>query len=104
MMDVCYYNEQIREELDGACDYIKRAISCKKKNPDHAALLAQMSLQELGHADNLVKMFEDDYQTASDDTEDGDLPYLKAFHKALLDMYTEGAAKIKYMHEKFNGK
>ena len=32
-MDILYYNNQVKEELDGAMDYIKKAIMLKKDHP-----------------------------------------------------------------------
>lgn len=104
MLDICYYNSQIKEELDGAADYIKRAINCKKKHPEWADLYAKMSDMELGHASNLIAIFEDDYKTTTEDISDVDKPIFEAVHKSLNDMYTEYAAKVKHMHDLYDGK
>lgn len=103
-MDVCYYITQIEEELDGAADYIKRAINCKKKMPERADSYAKMSDMELGHATSLVKMFEEDYKAASEDADDDEMALLESIHKSIVDMHAERAAKIKYMHETYSGK
>lgn len=103
-MDVCYYNSQIKEELDGAADYIKRAINCKKKHPEWADLYAKMSDMELGHAANLLTIFEEDYKSTTEDVEPESMKIFEAVHKSLNDMYVEYAAKVKYMHDMYNGK
>lgn len=96
-MDVAYYIEQIRDELDGAKAYIKRAIKCKSEHPDWASAYSKMSEAELGHAKNLVDIFEDDFkQNASEDS------IYDTIHDSILDMYTEQSAYIKMMFQTYN--
>lgn len=103
-MDICYYVDQMKDELDGSIAYIKRAIHCKTLHPEWAALYASMSEAELGHADNLVKIFEDDYKLETAKIA-GETPEIyKAVYKDINDMYAEQTAKIKYMHEVYKNK
>lgn len=103
-MDICYYNSQIKEQLDGAHDYIKRAIHCKQKHPDWAPLYSSMAEMELGHAENLVKIFEDDYKQTTANI-DGELPAIyPAVYNSINDMYAEFTAKIKYMFDIYKNK
>lgn len=98
-MDVCYYNNQIKEELDGACDYIQRAIITKAEHPQWSALYMRMSDAELEHAKDLIDIFEDDYkESATDD------PIYEDIRAALLSMYTENVAKIRLMHQSYASK
>lgn len=97
MMDFCYYTTQVRDELDGACAYIRRATKCKATHPEWAALYAKMSDMELEHASNLMKIFEDDFK--QNRTEDPIYDHVKA---SLTDMYTEFVAKVKYEHEVYS--
>lgn len=102
-MDICYYNSQIRDELDGAAEYIKRAINCKAKHPEWAALYAKMSEAELDHAKNLIDIYEDDLKSIKMEAKDPDfVSYLDSESKILRNMYAESVAKIKYMQEMFN--
>lgn len=98
-MDFCYYNTQIKEELDGAADYIKRASACKKEHPDFAKLYVNMSDQELGHAKNLVDMFEEEYKVCKTDD-----PIYSQIHDSLINMYTEFAGRVKQMQNVYSSK
>ena len=93
-MDILYYNNQISDELDGACDYIQRAIACKDTNSNHASTFAKMSEMELEHASELLDMFKEDYSKEA--TSDSIYPQIK---QLLLNMYAESYAKVKYMQE-----
>lgn len=93
-MDFLYYNNQIKDELDGACDYIQRAIDCKETNSDRASTFAKMSDMELDHASELLNMFKEDYSKEA--TSDSIYPQIK---QTLLNMYAEYYAKVKYMQE-----
>ena len=93
-MNILYYNNQIRDELDGACDYIQRAITCKDTNSDRASTFAKMSEMELDHASKLLDMFKEDYSKEA--TSDSIYSQIK---QLLLNMYAESYAKVKYMQE-----
>ena len=93
-MDILYYNNQIRDELDGACDYIQRAIDCKDTNSDRASTFAKMSEMELEHASELLDMFKEDYSKEA--TSDSIYPQIK---QLLLNMYAESYAKVTHMQE-----
>lgn len=93
-MDFLYYNNQIKDELDGACDYIQRAIDCKGTNSDRASTFAKMSEMELNHASELLDMFKEDYSKEA--TSDSIYPQI---NQSLLNMYAESYAKVKYMQE-----
>lgn len=97
-MDILYYNNQIKDELDGACDYIQRAIDCKETNSDRASTFAKMSEMELDHASELLNMFKEDYSKEA--TSDSIYYQIK---QLLLDMYAESYAKVKHMQELYKG-
>lgn len=54
-----YFKTQILEELDGACDYITKAIEIKPMQADWSKKLYDMSIQETNHAMHLYGMFHD---------------------------------------------
>lgn len=98
-MDICYYQEQIKEELDGAMAYTNKAICEKSEHPDWAIIYIKMAEAELDHASNLVKIFEDDYkQNAGSD------PIYKQIHDSILKMHSEFATKAKYMLNIYSSK
>lgn len=46
-------SEQIEEELEDACNYIDKALHTLDKDKATADLYAQLSAEEMGHADKL---------------------------------------------------
>lgn len=58
-MTLEYFNKQIHEELDGAKDYIERAIEAKIHHPSWASKFTAMADMEASHAANLMKMLEE---------------------------------------------
>lgn len=45
--------DQIKEEIDGAMEYAEMYVVYKNTNPQWAQMYYDMSMQELGHAENL---------------------------------------------------
>lgn len=103
-MDICYYNSQLKDELDGAFDYVKRAILIKKDHPIWADLYKKMSLAELDHAATIMKIFEEDYKAVlADEQNKGNTPvYLNDARKSIIDMYTEFSSKVNYLHDVYS--
>lgn len=60
--------QEVQEEIEGAEHYIHKAIECKKKMPNVAAIYADMANQELTHAGRLFEIG-DAVAKASDDPE-----------------------------------
>ncbi len=99
-MDICYYNTQLKDELDGAMDYLYKAMHCKKNHPNWAAIYIKMSSAELEHAANIIKIFEEDYKLSTADMET--IPQcIVDVRTTLLDMYAEFSAKTKYLQETY---
>ena len=101
-MNILYYNSQIREELDGATEYIHKAINEKKNHPSWANLYSKMGLAELDHAATLVKIFEEDYKVFTSKMDE--IPdYLCDMRTSVLDMYSEFSSKIQYLQGIYEG-
>lgn len=99
-MDICYYNTQLKDELDGATAYIQRAMHMKRDHPTWATMYAKMSSAELEHASAIMKMFEEDYKLTTSKMEK--VPdCLIAVRTTLMDMYSEYTSKAKYLHETY---
>lgn len=97
-MNIWYFKEKIPDELDGAKDYIKRAIEIRAMHSPWAKQLVDMSSNELEHATMLYKMFQEYY--AKMDAEFKELPdYIKEAKEMLDEKYTKCSAEIKYLHE-----
>ena len=101
MMDLEYFKEQIDDELDGGEDYIKLAMETKACHPDWSRTLVSMSSQELGHATDLFRMYEEYQKTLDDAYPDGLPDWISDMQKCITDMYTKRSAMIKYMHEMY---
>lgn len=103
MIDICYYNAQIKDELDGAADYIKRAINEKGVHPQWASYFVKMSSAELEHAATLVSIFSEAYRAEKEATDDSyAAEILDDVFETINDMYAEFAAKVRYMHAIYN--
>ena len=101
-MDILYFNRQIRDELQGARHYVQCAMEIKQSYPQRARVFIDMSLAELNHASSLQKMFEEVYTDTYDHTSDEMFrKFLDDFHSEVVDMYSEEASNIKYMHDMY---
>jgi ferritin len=99
-MDICYYNSQLKDELDGAMEYVQRAMHCKKDYPNWASMYMKMATAELDHASMLIKIFEEDYKLSTDEMDE--IPQcIEDVRTTLLDMYAEFATKVKYLQEMY---
>lgn len=97
-MNIWYFKEKIPDELEGAKDYIKRAIEIRAMHAPWAKQLVDMSEKELEHATTLYKMFQEYY--AKLDAEFKELPdYIKEARTMLDEKYTKCSAEIKNLHE-----
>lgn len=100
-MNAKYLKTQIIDELDGAKDYIMKAIELKPMTPTWAKIFSDMSAAELEHASRLFKMFDEYYNIMS--KEYTKMPkYIEDCHKEIVDIYANDYAYIKLMHESFN--
>jgi hypothetical protein len=100
-MNVQYFKYQIYDELNGAKDYIEKAIEIRAMNPTWAKTLADMSATELSHATHLYEMFEQYYKKLSEEYKE--MPdYIQETKDCIVAMYVEKTAKVKYMHEMFS--
>lgn len=56
MHEIRYFAEGIREELDDAEKYAREAVKRTEDSPEDASTYADLSRQELGHANKLYEM------------------------------------------------
>lgn len=99
-MDAKYFKDHICEELDGACDYIKRAIELKAMDPTMSKAFADMSAQELSHATELHKMF-GVYYTKVTDAYKEPPEYIVEIKDYVDEKFPEKSAKILRMHDMY---
>ena len=96
-MDLEYFVCQVNDELDGAMDYVKKAMEIKPMAPTWTPMLVEMATQELAHAEHLYRMAQDYYSkiSASYGT---DIPKcLSDLYSQMNENYTEKTAKVKVM-------
>lgn len=102
-MDLEYFKKQIYEEIDGAKDYIKRAIEIKAMNPQWGSMFLDMSKAELSHASNLYRMVGEYYQKAFEDSYPMiPLEYEKLFND-LSEKYTNGTVEVEMLQDLYKG-
>lgn len=87
-----YLSKHIREEVDGAIDYLTKALEWKSKDPKVAMKFYKMSEMEVEHANCLTKMFTS--LEKPDSLNDADY---SAMQKNILDTYTQSMSKIENM-------
>lgn len=99
-MNAVYFEEHIREELDGACDYIKKAIELKAMDPNMSKIFADMSAAELNHATQLHKMFGEYYAKVVGPYKE-EPEYLVKIKDEIEEVFPEKSANILRMHEMY---
>lgn len=57
-MTLDYFKSQIKDELDGAKEYIDKALESKFDHPMWSRAFVNMAEIEISHAENLKKMLE----------------------------------------------
>ena len=87
-MNPKYFKDQICDELDGACDYLKKAIDCMKSHPEWSKKFKTMSEAEEHHATELYKMFMDWY---TDNNQDG---YAQSIRECIMGCFSESMRKL----------
>ena len=85
-----YLKAHIIEEVEGAVDYMGKAV--EKKGTQCAEVFRHMSIMELEHANELLKMF----RSVEKPKTVTDAEYAE-MHKEILDAYSEGMGKIEAM-------
>lgn len=88
-MNARYFKEQICEELDGASQYLKKAIDCYKTHPEWSRQFAEMSEAEQHHATNLYKMFIEMYAESQ-----GKDPYMSSMRDGIMECFSSLMRKI----------
>lgn len=100
-MNAEYFESHICEELEGAKEYIKKAIELKPMAPSWSKVLVDMSSAELSHSTSLFKMFGEYYKKLSDAY--SEVPeYIVEINERITDKYTKMYAEIKIMHEMYS--
>lgn len=87
-----YLRSHIREEIEGAIDYMSKAIELKKAKPEWATKFFRMSEMEVEHATCMTKMF-----NSVDKPEEVTSEDFSSMQKDIIDVYTTSMSKIETM-------
>lgn len=87
-----YLKDHVKEEIEGAIDYLEKAIELKKTNPEWAAKFFKMSDMEIEHANCMTKMF-----NSAEKPDNVTAVEFSAMQKELIDAYTSSMSKIEGM-------
>lgn len=87
-----YLKNHIREEIDGAIDYLEKAIELKKTHPAWATKFLKMSDMEVEHANCMTKMF-----ASEERPKDVEPSVFSAMQKEIIDIYANSMNKIEGM-------
>ena len=87
-----YLSRHINEEIEGAIDYLTKALEWKTRDKDISSKFYKMSEMEVEHANCLTKMFNsmDKPDTMSDSE-------FSSMQKSIIDSYTQSMSKIEHM-------
>ena len=100
-MNQTYLKEHIKDELEGAKDYIMRAIEIKAMDPSWGKMLYTMSIEELSHATNFYNMSVEYFNKVSSAYKEPP-KYMEDCMDDITEIYMECSATIKKMHEMYN--
>lgn len=95
-MDLKYFEEHICEELEGARDYIVRAIELKGMDKRWADIFYKMSLEEVGHAKQMFALYEEYVKILSDNLVRRP-EYISESMETMIDTYSASLSEITIM-------
>lgn len=91
-----YLSKHIHEEVEGAIDYLTKALELKSKDHNMAMKFYKMSEMEVEHANCLTKMFNS--LGKPDSISDADY---SAMQKDIINTYAQSMSKIENMKKLF---
>ncbi len=100
-MNMNYYMDHIKEELDGALEYVNTALELKGSKPSWSKMFLEMSAAELQHAEYLNKMCEENYETVRNAYKM--VPSgIRAKYDDISACYKSMSEEIKLLHAEYN--
>lgn len=99
-MNIYYLKDHLYEELNGAQDYLKKAMHIKEKMPKWSKTFYDMAQTEMEHATNLYKMFCEYYDQINNDPKLEE--YMVPFKDSIDEAFIERVGAFKYMQELYN--
>lgn len=100
-MDQKYLKEHMCEELEGAKEYIQRAIEIKAMDQTWGKRFYEMSIQELNHAQYFFDMSKDYYEKVTSALKE--VPeYMDDCMEETVRIFTEQYSQIKVMQSLYS--
>ena len=87
-----YLSKHIHEEIEGAMDYLSKALELKSTHPEIASKFYKMSEMEVEHANCMTKMFNS--MSKPDNVSDADY---SAMQQSIINDYAQNMNKIEHM-------
>ena len=97
-MDLYYFKEHLHDELTDACEYARRGLEIKPMSSDWGKALMRISAEELGHAGELYKMY-NEYIGKLNETYQEKPKYMIEIEEDISKFYPDMVVKVKMMHE-----
>lgn len=91
-----YLKAHIHEEIEGALDYMSKAVELKASNPEVAAKFFKMAEMEAEHANCLTKIF----NSMNKDADVSDADY-SAMQKSIISLYANSMGKYEGMKKMY---
>ena len=91
-----YLSKHIHEEIEGAMDYLTKALEWKSKNKEIASKFYKMGEMEVEHANCMTKMF-----NAMEKPEELSDSAFSVMQKSIIDDYAQSMSKIEHMKKLF---
>ena len=101
-MDAHWFKDHIKDELDDASLYAKKAIEIKPMKAEWSKQLSTMATEEMEHAGYLYKMFNGYYTIMSNTYKDEIPEFIEETKKCVDSMYLENAPKIKVLLDMYS--
>lgn len=87
-----YLKEHIIEEINGAIDYLGKAIELKKTHPMMSEKFYRMAEMEIEHANCMTKMF-----SSMKRDESVQMPDYSNMQEEIINIYATSMSKIEHM-------
>lgn len=96
-MDFKWFLDELKDEVEGAAMYAKRAIEIKAMSEKMSKTLYEMSLQEADHAKKIFDMGMEYYSKIAEAWNNNVPEFIEETKKHLVDCYTDKIVEIKML-------
>lgn len=100
-MDLKWFQDALKEEVEGSITYIKIAIELKAMSDKMSKNFFDMSVQEADHAKKLFEMSMEYYTKVSEAWDDSLPKFMEDIKNDIVKCYTEKAVEIKMLQSMY---